>query len=164
MPISDYMKTLREKVGTGLVQMPCAAAVIRRHGRILLQRREDDGRWGLPGGAIDPGEAPAQALVREVYEEVGLRVRPLRLLGVFGGFPAFRHVYPNGDEVHLVISVFDCAVSGGELACRDGEATELRYFAVEEVARLLPRYPRALYADARAGVYFEWREEWMQQK
>jgi 8-oxo-dGTP pyrophosphatase MutT (NUDIX family) len=160
MPISDYIKRLRARIGTELVQMPCAAAVIHRDGGILLQRRSDDGRWALPGGAIDPGEAPAQTIVREVYEEVGLRVRPTRLLGVFGAFPLFRHVYPNGDEVHLIVSVFECGIQGGELVCRDGEATELRYFAPEEVVRLVPKYPRELFTGGRSAPYFEWRDEW----
>ena len=160
MSISNYIKRLREKVGTDLLQMPCAAAVIRRHDGILLQRRNDDGRWGLPGGAIDPGESPAQAIVREVYEEVGLRVRPTRLIGVFGAFPLFRHVYPNGDEVHVVVTIFSCDVIGGKLSCRDGEATELRYFDPEDVAKLLTKYPAELFVDGRREAYFEWRDEW----
>ena len=160
MSMSNYIRRLREKVGTELIQMPCVAGVVRQEGRILLQRRKDDGRWGLPGGAIDPGEAPAQAVMREVYEEVGLRVRPVRLMGVLGAFPLFHHAYPNGDQVHLIVSVFECAVVGGELECRDGEATELRYFDVDEVPALLRKYPRELFDDARKDAYFEWREEW----
>src|SRR5581483_5544181 len=106
MALSDYMKRLRGCVGHDLLVIPCVAAVVRAPEGVLLLKRSDDGRWALPGGAIDPGEAPAQALVREVYEETGLRVRPLRLLGVFGAFPDFRHVYPNGDAVQVIASVF----------------------------------------------------------
>jgi mutator protein MutT len=160
MSMSNYIRRLREALGTELIQMPCVAAVIREEGRILLQRRKDDGRWGLPGGAVDPGEAPAQALVREVHEEVGLRVRPVRLMGVFGAFPLFRHVYPNGDRVHVIVSVFACAVLGGRLECRDGEATELRYFDAGEVPALLRKYPADLFATDRTEPYFEWRDEW----
>lgn len=158
--MSNYIRRLREKFGHTLIQMPCVAAVIREEGRILLQRRKDDGRWGLPGGAIDPGEAPAQAVVREVYEEVGLRVRPVRVLGVMGAFPLFHHIYPNGDETHLIVSVFECAIAGGALECRDGEATELRYFDVADVPALLRKYPRELFDEQRTEAHFEWRDEW----
>src|ERR1700710_1142172 len=94
MGISPYMKALRERVGDRLLLVPCVAAVIHdSEGRILLQRGTH-GSWSLPAGGIDPGEAPAQAVIREVWEETGLRVRPDRVLGVFGGADGFRLVYP----------------------------------------------------------------------
>jgi mutator protein MutT len=161
MTISPYMKNLRAKVGHDLLQMPCVGAVIRKDGRILLQQRADDGRWGLPGGAIDPGEAPARAVVREVYEEVGLRVRPVRLLGVFGGFPRCRHVYPNGDEVQLLVNLFLCETLGGELRCQPDEVTDIQYFEPAEVAKRVTRYPPELFLQAPNETWFEWDEQWL---
>src|SRR3954452_17334137 len=59
--------------------VPCVGAVVHdRAGRLLLIRRGHDphrGRWSLPGGRIEPGESPEQAIVREVREETGLEVR-----------------------------------------------------------------------------------------
>ncbi len=57
-----------------------AVALIERDGRVLmLRRRQDDrsypGMWCLPGGRVDPGESPVEAVEREVFEETGLRVR-----------------------------------------------------------------------------------------
>jgi len=76
---------------------PGVAALIRDdEGCFLLQRRSDDGSWSLPAGAVDPGERPARAVVREVWEETGLEVVPVALAGVFSG-PGFLHTYPNGD-------------------------------------------------------------------
>src|SRR3982750_2227707 len=129
MAISEYLRELRTLVGPRLLLLPGVAAIVRdAEGRVLFMRRADDGRWGLPAGAVDPGESPAEAIVREVREETGLVVRPARVAGVFGGV-RFRHRYPNGDEAEYVAVVFDCEVSGGELASRDGEALDLRYFA-----------------------------------
>ncbi len=82
--------------------------------------------------------------MREVREETGLVVRPARVVGVFGG-ASYRHHYPNGDEVEWTVAVFDCDVAGGELAPRDGEALELRYFAPEEAPSLQLPYPRSLF-------------------
>lgn len=60
-------------------------AIIRDEiGQILLQRKHD-ATWSLSAGAIEPGETPAQAIVREVREETGLIIRPKRIIGVFGG-------------------------------------------------------------------------------
>jgi len=102
MGISPYVRDIRESIGTRLLLMPAVAAIVRDgEGRILLQRRSDDGRWNLPAGAIDPGESPDEAVVREVREETGLEVRPVRVAGVFGGADGFRHRYGNGDEVEF---------------------------------------------------------------
>src|SRR5690242_2766065 len=98
MPISDYVRELRECVGTRLLLLPGVTGIVRdEQGRVLLMRRADNGFWGFPAGAIDPGETPAQAVEREVREETGLHVRATRVAGVFGG-AGFRLRYENGDE------------------------------------------------------------------
>ena len=82
--ISDYLHDLRAKIGHDLLLTPGVAAVILNDaGHVLLQRRSDDGEWGLPGGAMEPGEEPAESLVREVREETALEVVPERIVGVY---------------------------------------------------------------------------------
>jgi 8-oxo-dGTP pyrophosphatase MutT (NUDIX family) len=109
--------------------------------------RFDDGRWGLPAGAVDPGEGPAEAVVREVREETGLEVRATRIAGAFGG-EGFRHRYPNGDEVEYTVVVYECIVIDGSLEAQDGEAVDLRYFAPDEAPELQLPYPRALFTGS----------------
>lgn len=161
MPISDYLRGLREHVGHQLVLMPGAAAIIRDdQGRVLFQRRSDNGLWGLPGGAIDPGEYPAQAVVREVREETGLKVKPERLIAILGG-PGFRHHFPNGDQAEFVVSVFACRVLGGELGGLDGESLELRYFGEDELPELHAAFPAELFRkEPLAEPYFTWNDTW----
>src|SRR4051812_42054560 len=63
MPISDYIHNLRTKIGNDLLLLPSVGAVILNDERhVLLQRSTDDGKWYVPGGAIDPGEEPADAI------------------------------------------------------------------------------------------------------
>ncbi len=89
MAISDYLKDLRSKVGHQLLQIPSVAAIIRDEmNRILLQKTSEE-IWSLPAGAIELGETPVQAIIREVWEETNLIVRPLRVVGVFGGATVF---------------------------------------------------------------------------
>ena len=85
-----------------------------------------------PGGAIDPDEAPQDAVVREVWEETGLRVEPIQLCGVFGG-PEFRVRYGNGDEVAYVMADFECRRLSGELRADQEETLGARYFAPFEL-------------------------------
>lgn len=145
MPVSSYMRTLRERVGRRLLLVPSVAAIIHdERGRILLLRQRDGGRWSLPAGAIEPGESPQQATVREVYEETGLTVADARLLDVVGGSD-FRTTYPNGDHVEFTISVFACRVDG-ELRALDGEAVAFDWVERMEVAaRLELPYPPELF-------------------
>lgn len=163
MPISEYMKQLREKVGNELLLMPGVAALVRdEEGRILFQRRAEDNTWGLPAGAVDPGEAPAQAVIREVWEETGLKVAPERILGVFGGSNGFRVTYRNGDVSEYLVVVFGCRVVGGELGCRDGESLELRWCGPEDMPPLRAPYPRDLFVRLEGEPYFAWDPEWLE--
>lgn len=73
------------------------AAIIDDAGRILLIRRADNGLWAMPGGALAVGETPAQGVVREAWEETGVRCEPVALAGVHDsrlcGTTAPHHLY-----------------------------------------------------------------------
>jgi len=153
MPISPYLKSLREKIGREILQVPSVAAIVRdADGKILLVK--SSGVWSLPAGAIDLGETPARAVVREVFEETGLLVKPSSVAGVFGG-EKFRYVYGNGDAVEYFIVVFECEIVGGQLIAQDGEVSEFGYCAVEEIPDLAIPYPKSMFALGTAKVYFD---------
>ncbi|MBK9124627.1 MAG: NUDIX hydrolase [Chloroflexi bacterium] len=156
MPIPEYVRTMRARIGHDLLVMVGAAAVIRNDaGEVLLQLRRDNGRWGLPGGAVDPGEDPAAAVIREVLEETGLVVVPERIVGVYGG-PELIFRYPNGDEIALTSITFACRVSGGALGIGDDESLDLRWFAPDALPdSVLPMHrERIHHAVTRDTPYF----------
>jgi 8-oxo-dGTP diphosphatase len=116
--------------------LPSVSATVRDGaGGLLLVRQRDDGVWSTPGGLIEPGETPADAVVREVWEETGLRVTPRRVLAVWGG-PAFVVRYPNGDEAEYLIVAFECAATGGTLRADGDETLEARFWSAEDAAAL----------------------------
>ena len=134
MPISDYLRDLRAKLGTDLLLMPSVtAAIVDGQHRLLMVLHADRRTWVLPGGCIDPGETPADALVREVWEETGLRVEPVRLIGVFSG-PEFKVHYANGDQAIYVMTVLSCRVTGGTPRPDGVETLDARYLTTEEIA------------------------------
>jgi 8-oxo-dGTP pyrophosphatase MutT (NUDIX family) len=86
--------------------------------------------WVAPGGAVDPGETPADAAVREAWEETGLYVEPLRITGIYGGH---RVRYSNGDEVEYFMTVFECRRLSGTPRPDGDEVLDLRYFDRSEL-------------------------------
>ena len=149
MGMSDYVRGLREKIGHDFLLMPSVAAILRdREGRILLVQSVE-GRWQLPGGAVDPDETPEDALRRECLEEANAVVRPARLLATVGG-PQHRHTYANGDEIGFVISLYEAELLGGELRPDHDEIQALRWFAPEELDGL--EMTEATRATLREGL------------
>ena len=76
-----------------------AAAVILRDGFVLLHRVEGDAFWCLPGGRVEPGESAADAVVREMQEELGAQVSAGPLLWVVENF--FSHAGQQHHELGL---------------------------------------------------------------
>lgn len=95
-------------------------------GDILLERRSDNGLWGLPGGRVEPGESLLQTALREAMEETGLTIAVTRLLGVYSG-PDDRVVTYPDNVVQLVDILLEAEIVSGELVCSN-ESIELRFF------------------------------------
>ena len=134
-----------------MVIRPGVSAIIITPQGLLLQRRADNGLWGLPGGGVEPGESVTEAVVRETLEETGLDVEPLRLVGVYSA-PALGQVvtYPDGNVVHYVSSSFECRVLGGTLACSH-ESLELGWFPPRELPADMVKTHRIRITDALAA-------------
>ena len=129
------MRDLRAKIGHDVILQPGVAAIIfNAAGQVLLQRRSDNGEWGLPGGIMEPGEEPAETLVREIREETALEVVPERIVGVYSG-PEFVVRYPNGDEAAILSITFACRPVAGEPRVNDDESLEIRLFRARRPAR-----------------------------
>ena len=90
-------------------------------GRVLLCHRRDLDVWNLPGGGLESGELPTEAVLREVKEETGLKVVVDRLVGVYG----------KADKDELVFA-FLCSIEGGQLSAT-AESSECRYFKIEQI-------------------------------
>lgn len=134
--MSDYVRSIRARIGSDLLLLPGVTAVIRDGERFLLarHRHRHSGTWSLIGGGVEPGEEPSEALLREVHEETGASVRIRGIVGVYGGEPMMV-TYPNGDRVGYVTTAYDCELLGDAVADGD-ELLEIRWFDREAITAL----------------------------
>ncbi|HUN35887.1 MAG TPA: NUDIX domain-containing protein [Trebonia sp.] len=146
MGIAAHIARLRAVAGHELLLLPSVSVLlVDEAGRVLLVRHagHDDG-WAILGGAVEPGESPAAAAVREAREEIGVDVQLVRLLDVLGG-PDYEVTYPNGDQVAYVTAVYEARVAGGSPVVSDGELSELAWFGIADLPGLeLSRFALAL--------------------
>lgn len=103
----SYVEYIRKFVGSCPIILTGASVIVRNSQRhVLFQQRSDNGLWSLPGGMLEMGESLEEAAKREVMEEVGIVVTQLSLIGIVSG-KGCQYVYPNGDEVWNVTTVFE---------------------------------------------------------
>jgi 8-oxo-dGTP pyrophosphatase MutT (NUDIX family) len=134
--MSDWLREVRGKVGTMLIEVPSVTVVVRDGaGHVLVVRHSNRGVWVFPGGAVEPEETPADAAAREVYEEAGLDVELTDLIGVFGG-PEYVVEYENGDRTSYLMVVFEAVVRSGTPRPDGVETVETRFVTRDELATL----------------------------
>ena len=102
--------------------------------------------WGLPKGGVEPGESDAEAAVREVAEETGVRAEVERELGSIDYWFGVR-----GDRVHKTVRYFLVRALGGSTAAHDGEVRETRWLPVGEALALMT-YPNEREMVRRAAM------------
>ena len=139
MPMSEYIAALRSRVGTRFLLLPGVTAVIQDGERFLLARHTDSGLWSFVGGSVEPGEEPADAVVREVTEELGVAAIVVGILGAYGG-AYLEYEYPNGDRVGYVTIAYRCSIAPRDLSLDPDELLEAAWFTPAQV-RTLPRRP-----------------------
>jgi ADP-ribose pyrophosphatase YjhB (NUDIX family) len=119
----------------------CAVIFNKERNMILLTRRADNGLWCLPGGKMESGESVEECCQREVFEEIGLRVRTQKLIAVYSNRDQLV-VYPDGNEVQIVVLSFEAEVTGGKLGLSD-ETTAADFFTFSEMESM-PMHGRHL--------------------
>lgn len=130
--ITEAVRTGREYPRAPILGV---AAVVLRDDAILLIRRGREpllGAWSLPGGALELGEAMAEGVVREIFEETGIRVRPVEIVATLD-----RIVRDDQQRVrfHYVLVEWLCFAEDQQepLVCGD-DAAEARWVPREEIS------------------------------
>lgn len=126
MPIPDFITELRTMVGHHRLWLPGVSAVVTDDdGRVLLERRSDNGRWSIPSGILEPGEQPAEGILREITEETGVTARVEELVEAHSEEPV---TYANGDVCQFLNLLYRCRWVSGEARVADDESLEVGWF------------------------------------
>jgi 8-oxo-dGTP diphosphatase len=115
-----------------MLKLAANGYVINELGQILLIRRDDTRTWAFPGGSLDPGELPSDGAAREVEEETGLKVLPVRLVNV--------DFWPGGEGGFCLFG-FRCLQRGGTLT-PSPESPELGFYPPKALPRPMFREHR----------------------
>lgn len=155
MATPEFILRLREKIGHDLLWLiGVSAYVVDDAGRVLLGRRADTDEWALVYGINEPGEEPADTVIREVAEETGVDVVPMDLVRVSAQH--YETVYANGDRTQYLDLLFVCRVAEGGSAdprVGDDESLAVGWFAPDA----LPE-PLAASTTERLAALAAWRE------
>lgn len=159
MPISEYIKRIRAKIGHDLLLLPgVTAIVISESKEVLLQLRRDTDTWAPPSGGVEPGETVAEAVKREVLEEAGIEIVPEAIVAVVSGAD-YNVTYSNGDQLATVTTVFRCRpFKAAPPRVNDDESQDIRYFKIDALPEeILPRHRWmiSLALNSAARAYFE---------
>jgi len=150
------LKSFSMQSGYATPKVDVRGAVIR-DGQILLVRERADGRWAMPGGWGDIGDAPAAMVAREVREESGFLVNVDKLLAVFDA----NRIQPC-EFYHAYKLVFMCSITGGE-ATPSIETLDVNFFGMDALPPLSETRTNrrileevfAHYQDASRPTFFE---------
>jgi ADP-ribose pyrophosphatase YjhB (NUDIX family) len=124
----SYIQELRKYIGhKPLIMVGAGVIILNPLNRLLLLHRTDNAAWGIPGGAMEPGESLEATAIRETLEETGLAVYDLDLFGAFSG-PEFFYKYPNGDQVYNVTIIYLVRNYSGEPRLDSQEHDQADFF------------------------------------
>lgn len=150
-PTASYVERMRRHVGHDPLLLAAAGVLVfDDQQRVLLQRRSDDATWGIPGGALEPGERLEETARRELKEETGLDAGELALVSLRSGPECFL-VYPNGDQCHVVSATYAAWSWSGTLSTSDPETVDLGFFEPDDLPPM-NAYNRALFDSLHLGA------------
>ncbi len=150
---TDSYGTTYEVFTGDLKWRPSAYGIVLKGENVLLSPQFDKNRFDLPGGAIELGELPEIAVIREVKEETGLDVANPKLIAAASNFFTFHYEDENrNDHVQSILLYYICELRSGELSTASFDEYEKEY------VRMAEWFPIAELDSVKVASSYDWRE------
>ena len=132
-PAAELAVELGRDSGYVTPKVDVRGAVFDDRERVLLMREKTDGRWSMPGGWADPGDAPSAAVIREILEETGYHSSAVKLIACWD---RDRQGNPPPLPVHVYKLFFLCRRDGAVQPPAELETLEVGWFGLDELPPL----------------------------
>ncbi|MEH7547726.1 MULTISPECIES: NUDIX domain-containing protein [Bacillaceae] len=128
-----YCEDIREMIGNSpLIIVRPSVAMINDNGEILLSRYSGS-TWGIPGGILQLNESVEECIKRNILEEIGIKIKTLKLFGVYSGKALINRVEESGDEYHTVAIGYVCTEYEGEITPDSNQGIESHFFGLNQL-------------------------------
>lgn len=134
MSLKVYYKDSNAPSPTQPLTPGVCAVILNNKRQILLHKRQDNGGWTLPGGKMNVGESISECCKREVEEELGIRVKVKRVVGIYTT-PDYVFDFGGGYIFQPFVIAFLCTTSDGRFTINE-ESTEARWFSRGDISKL----------------------------
>jgi ADP-ribose pyrophosphatase YjhB (NUDIX family) len=128
-----YCDEMRELIGNSpLIIIRPSVAIINHSGEILLSRYSG-ANWVVPGGIMQLNESVEECISRNVLEEIGIKIKELKLFGVYSGKELINRVDESGDEYQTVAIGYLCTEYEGEITPDNNQGIEAQFFGLNQL-------------------------------
>ncbi|OIK10869.1 DNA mismatch repair protein MutT [Bacillus sp. MUM 116] len=125
-----YCEDIREMIGDSpLIIVRPSVAIINDKREILLSRNVG-GMWTIPGGTLQLNESVEECITRIVFENIGVKIKVLKLLGVYSGKELINRV---DERYHTVAIGYLCTEYEGEITPQSDTGIEARFFRLNQL-------------------------------
>lgn len=129
----SYCENIREMIGNSpLIIVRPSVAIINKDGELLLSRYSG-ADWGIPGGILQLNESVEECIKRNVLDNLGLKIKELKLFGVYSGKELINRVEESGDEYHTVAIGYLCTEYEGAISQNTNNGMEAKFFGLHQL-------------------------------
>lgn len=146
----EYWKFIRSKVGASRIIIPGVDVAIFRDNKVLLVKEIEGHEWFFPGGLQELNETIFETGEREVFEEVGLKVKGTSLLSVYSG-PKWIRTYSNGDELQSLTFFIRAELTDDtqDVTMNENELEDVGWFSLDDVPVNMHDYSQMMVQDLK---------------
>lgn len=146
----SYCDNIRKMIGNSpLIIVRPSVAIVNQVGEILLYRYIGE-NWLIPGGILQLNESVEECIKRNIFQDIGLKLKKLSLFGVYSGSELINRVEETGDVYHTIAIGYFCTEYEGEINPDENQAIEAKFFNLEHLPKEMDSFIRNKLVELRS--------------